>query len=70
MKRSPLITLEDWWAVWIGFILIFLTVLGLLTGIPKPGKWVANPLEAIPAMKLLNFLGLMVCLRMFTTLGI
>ncbi len=55
-KRSPLLTIEDWWTVWFGLaILVVATVLGLLhySGtvgtwykVPKLGKWVESPVDA------------------------
>jgi uncharacterized membrane protein YadS len=53
-KRSPLVTSEDWWSVWIGFtILLIATLLGILVfsgnlpaqKVPKLGKWVRSPVD-------------------------
>ena len=38
-KLSDLWRLEDWWAVWFGGILLFLTAVGLVKVVPKIGKW-------------------------------
>ena len=45
--RSALLTSEDWWAIWLGALLIALTVAGLVTGVASVGRWTANPVEAI-----------------------
>ena len=56
MRRSPLLVEEDWWTVWFGLaILLIATVLGLMTlsgtisaqKVPKIGKWVSNPADAL-----------------------
>src|SRR4030042_4522833 len=50
-KRSTLLTSEDWWAVWFGLVIIVVAVAGLVTGIPKIGKWTDNPLDAFLVIK-------------------
>ncbi|MCP4631719.1 MAG: putative sulfate exporter family transporter [candidate division Zixibacteria bacterium] len=42
---------EDWWAVWSGFILIALTLSGVITKIPQIGKWADNPFDALVIIK-------------------
>ncbi len=42
---------EDWWAVWIGFIIIGLSLLQWVPKIPKVGKWSQNPLDAFLIIK-------------------
>lgn len=39
---SSLWTKEDWWAVWIGFIIMLLVAAGLIKGIPWafPKNWI------------------------------
>lgn len=37
---------EDWWAIWLGGLLIAVAALGLLTGVAGLGGWTANPLDA------------------------
>jgi uncharacterized membrane protein YadS len=46
-SRSTLLTSEDWWAIWLGGLLIALTVAGLVTGVAGVGRWSANPIDAI-----------------------
>ena len=41
-----LLTSEDWWAIWLGGLLIAVAALGLLTGVAGLGRWTANPLAA------------------------
>ncbi len=43
-RWKELFTSEDWWAVWIGIILIFGASLGWIGKVPKIGKWTDTPL--------------------------
>jgi len=69
---------EDWWAVWIGFIIIIGALLKLTPRVPKIGKWTNNPLDAFLIIKdglivgniFLPLLILMVCLAVLTALAI
>ncbi len=38
---------EDWWAVWLGFFLILLTIIGVLVKPTLPSKWGREPGEGI-----------------------
>jgi uncharacterized integral membrane protein (TIGR00698 family) len=42
---------EDWWAVWLGFIIIGLSLLRWIPAIPKVGVWTQNPFEAFQIVK-------------------
>ncbi|UCD93922.1 MAG: putative sulfate exporter family transporter [Candidatus Zixiibacteriota bacterium] len=42
---------EDWWAVWLGFIIIGASLLRLVPSVPKVGKWTGNPLDAFTIVK-------------------
>jgi hypothetical protein len=42
---------EDWWAVWIGFIIFIGSITKLIPEIPKIGKWTGNPLKAFFIIK-------------------
>ena len=46
VPQRGLLTSEDWWAVWLGGLLIAVAALGLLTGVAGLGRWTANPLDA------------------------
>ena len=44
--RSALLTSEDWWANWIGVLLISGASLGLMTSVARVGRWTTNPINA------------------------
>ncbi|MBD3234499.1 MAG: putative sulfate exporter family transporter [candidate division Zixibacteria bacterium] len=75
---KSLIKEEDWWAVWFGVIIIFLTLLQVVPRIPKVGTWTDNPLNAFMVIKdgvvtgnlIVPLLILMVCLGVLTSIGI
>ncbi len=50
-KLSPLWREEDWWAVWFGFIIILLAVIGIVHRVPKLHKWTSNPIEMFVTVK-------------------
>ncbi len=43
----PLYRSEDWWAVWIGFIILGLALTPLIGWVPRLRGWTVNPLEAM-----------------------
>lgn len=69
-ELSTLLRAEDWWSVWFGFILILAASFGLLTTVPKPGRWSVNPLDAFPDFTLLQLGGLALGLGVLTAVGI
>ena len=54
--------------VWVHFDL--LAVLGLVTGIPKPGRWTANPFAALPSTTTLGISGLALGIVVLTANGV
>ena len=40
-------TSEDWWAIWLGGVVVALTATGLVTGVTDVGRWSVNPLDAV-----------------------
>jgi len=42
---------EDWWAVWIGFIIIIVSIAQIVPKIPKLAKWTGSPLDAFMIIK-------------------
>jgi uncharacterized integral membrane protein (TIGR00698 family) len=45
-SRPTLLTSEDWWAIWLGGLLIVVIVAGLVTGVAGVGRWTTNPIDA------------------------
>ena len=43
-KLSSLWKAEDWWAVWFGFVIIIVALLGFLGKAPKLGEWTVQPM--------------------------
>jgi uncharacterized integral membrane protein (TIGR00698 family) len=43
--RHPLLALEDWWAVWLGGLLILSVVTQLITDVPVVGRWSTSPAD-------------------------
>ena len=44
--RSPLAASEDWWAVWLGGLVMAGAVAGLIGAVPSVGRWSTLPTEA------------------------
>jgi uncharacterized integral membrane protein (TIGR00698 family) len=57
-RLSGLWKTEDWWAVWLALIVFALTP--LVSAVPKPHKWAANPLQSVPTEMLAPLLLLMI----------
>lgn len=66
---SPLWKLEDWWAVWMGFILIFLAASGIITKVPSIAKWTSLA-KAFPAGIWSQLLVLLVGLCILTAIAV
>lgn len=52
---KKLVTLEDWWAVWIGFLALGAVFLGVVSAVPKIPRWttLAEVPAAVPGVPLL-----------------
>ncbi len=55
--RSPLVAAEDWWAVWLGGLVMAAVAAGLVGAVPGVGRWTTLPTEAF-AGRLPGLLGL------------
>ena len=44
VRRPSLLAHEDWWAIWMGGLLIAAVVAWLVTAVPGVGGWSSNPL--------------------------
>ena len=60
---------EDWWANWYATTILVLVGVGLITQIPKVGRWSTNPLEALPLELLLQLVALGLGSCALTTIG-
>ena len=56
--RSAFLAHEDWWAIWLGGLLILAAVSGLLTAVPGVGQWAASLGDALGAERLAGLVGL------------
>ena len=45
-SRHALLALEDWWAVWLGSLLLLGVASQLVTEVPEIGRWSQSPFEA------------------------
>jgi uncharacterized integral membrane protein (TIGR00698 family) len=69
---------EDWWAVWLGFIIILVALAKIVPSVPKIGKWTDDPISAFMIVEdgivsgniYVPLLALMVCLGVLTAIGI
>ena len=42
IRRPTLLTSEDWWAIWLGGLLIAVAMFDLVTAVPGVGRWTAD----------------------------
>ena len=61
---------EDYWAIWFALILFVAILVGGVTTVPSVGKWIANPLEAFPDLRLLWIAVLGLGLGVMLTVGV
>ena len=69
-SRHPLLALEDWWAVWLGALLIAGVVTDLVTGVPGVGRWTASLGDAFGAARVGGLTALGGGLLLLTTLAV
>jgi len=60
---------EDWWAIWFAAILTIAIYVGIITHVPKIGKWETNPLNAIPLEIIFPVLIMLMGIGLMTTAG-
>ena len=69
-RRSPLLAQEDWWAIWMGGLLIAIAIAGLVPAVPAVGGWSANPLTALGVGRFVALVVLGAGLTALTTLAV
>jgi len=69
-KWSSLYRSEDWWAVWLGFALLGLSVANLLPWIPKIGRWGTDVFSYIGISSLPYFAALALLLLIISSISI
>ena len=67
---STLIRKEDWLVVWIGFSILLIVTLGLVTEVPKIGTWSTSITESFEIMDLPKFGLLGVLLLLLTSIAV
>ena len=48
--RNPLLAHEDWWAIWLGALLMAVVVAQLVTSVPGVGRWTSSPGRSLGAV--------------------
>ena len=67
--RSPLLTSEDWWAVWVGGLLLAASVFGLIPSVPTVGGWTDEIITAFDS-RILGLLGLGLGIGLLTAVAV
>ena len=67
---SPLLRLEDWWAVWLGALLIALVTTQTVTLVPRVGRWTDQPASAFGDGRLIGLVALGVGLLALTSIAV
>ncbi len=68
--RNPLIAREDWWAIWLGGLLIAAALTGAVTAVPGVGRWSGSPLDGFGAGRLAGLIGLGLGLSLLTATAV
>ncbi|MGB9623082.1 MAG: putative sulfate exporter family transporter, partial [Candidatus Bathyarchaeia archaeon] len=69
-RWSSLYKSEDWWAVWLGFALLGLSVANSLLWVPKIGKWDTNVFSSISVSTLTYFVALALLLLLISSISV
>ena len=61
---------EDWWTVWLGFILFGISLLEIITTVPKPNLWITNPLNSFSTDGFISYLFVTIILLILLSIAI
>ena len=70
VERNPFLAKEDWWAIWLGALLITGVVTGIVTSVPAVGRWGGSPFEGFTGGRSLGLLALGLGLTLLTTISV
>ena len=69
-SRHPLLALEDWWAIWLGGLLLAVVVIQLVTAVPEVGRWSGSPLDAFSDGRGFSLSALGLALTLLTAIAV
>jgi len=61
---------EDWWTVWLGLILFGISLLEIITTVPKPNIWITNPLNSFSTDGFISYLFVTIILLILLSIAI
>lgn len=70
IEWSSLYKKEDWWAVWLGFLILALVTTNIFSNLPKIHGWTTDPSIAMGIDDVINLVILGLCLLTITSIAI
>lgn len=70
IEWSSLYKKEDWWAVWLGFLILALVTTNIFSNLPKIHGWTTDPSIAMGIGDVINLVILGLCLLTITSIAI
>ena len=68
-RLKSLVTIEDWWTVWIGAVLLASVFTGIVDSVPTLSRWSSLP-DSVPADRILPLLILLVSVAVLTGIAV